>query len=207
MKPGEYFLNEAGGPIEANAGRTTARVIVRNCRRSPGPGRQPFPFFRNQSRTGIRSRLRLRHAPEYSRRHRGAFRAGRGKRNRADAVRRPPRDARLQRLGGRPARRRRRAAITLSLARKKRDSARAVAAIRRTAHEPENSSPHLRRSVRPNDRRPHPSGRHRTDNRNRKGLHALRRRDHFRRRQSNSRRHGTERRAPRENANTARWTS
>ena len=30
MKPGEYFLNEAGGPIEANAGRATARVIVRN---------------------------------------------------------------------------------------------------------------------------------------------------------------------------------
>jgi len=31
MKPGEYFLNEAAGPIEANAGRRTLRVIVRNA--------------------------------------------------------------------------------------------------------------------------------------------------------------------------------
>jgi urease beta subunit len=31
MKPGEYFLNEAAGPIEANAGRGTTRVLVRNA--------------------------------------------------------------------------------------------------------------------------------------------------------------------------------
>ncbi len=30
MKPGEYFLVDAAGPIEANAGRETARLLVRN---------------------------------------------------------------------------------------------------------------------------------------------------------------------------------
>ena len=30
MKPGEYFLAEAAGPVEANAGRAVARVVVRN---------------------------------------------------------------------------------------------------------------------------------------------------------------------------------
>ena len=30
MKPGEYFLAEAAGPVEANAGRAVARLVVRN---------------------------------------------------------------------------------------------------------------------------------------------------------------------------------
>src|SRR3984957_6963112 len=30
MKPGEYFLAEAAGPVQANAGRTVARGVVRN---------------------------------------------------------------------------------------------------------------------------------------------------------------------------------
>jgi urease beta subunit len=30
MKPGEYFLDEDGEPIEANAGRRTARLLVKN---------------------------------------------------------------------------------------------------------------------------------------------------------------------------------
>ena len=30
MKPGEYFLNESVGPITINAGRRTARIVVRN---------------------------------------------------------------------------------------------------------------------------------------------------------------------------------
>lgn len=45
MKPGEYFLNEAGGPIEANAGRATARVIVRNSGDRPVQVGSHFHFF------------------------------------------------------------------------------------------------------------------------------------------------------------------
>ncbi len=45
MKPGEYFLNEAAGPIEANAGRTTARVIVRNAGDRPVQVGSHFHFF------------------------------------------------------------------------------------------------------------------------------------------------------------------
>ncbi|MGA9570909.1 MAG: urease subunit beta [Candidatus Acidiferrales bacterium] len=45
MKPGEYFLNEAGGPIEANAGRATVRVIVRNSGDRPVQVGSHFHFF------------------------------------------------------------------------------------------------------------------------------------------------------------------
>jgi urease subunit beta len=30
VKPGEYFLDEAAGPIQANVGRRTARLLVKN---------------------------------------------------------------------------------------------------------------------------------------------------------------------------------
>jgi urease beta subunit len=45
MKPGEYFLNEAAGPIEANAGRETKRVIVRNTGDRPVQIGSHFHFF------------------------------------------------------------------------------------------------------------------------------------------------------------------
>jgi urease beta subunit len=45
MKPGEYFLNEAAGPIEANAGRTTTREIVRNAGDRPVQVGSHFHFF------------------------------------------------------------------------------------------------------------------------------------------------------------------
>jgi urease beta subunit len=45
MKPGEYFLNEAAGPIEANAGRETKRVIVRNTGDRPVQVGSHFHFF------------------------------------------------------------------------------------------------------------------------------------------------------------------
>ncbi len=109
MKPGEYFLDEAAGPIEANAGRAHSTRARAQHRRPAGPGRQPLSFLRSESRTRFRPRRRVRHAPEYSRRHRRPLRARRGKGSRADAVRRPPRDPRLQRPGRRPARRRGRA--------------------------------------------------------------------------------------------------
>jgi len=45
MKPGEYFLNEAAGPIEANAGRETTRTIVRNTGDRPVQVGSHFHFF------------------------------------------------------------------------------------------------------------------------------------------------------------------
>ena len=45
MKPGEYFLNEAAGPIEANAGRATARVLVRNAGDRPVQVGSHYHFF------------------------------------------------------------------------------------------------------------------------------------------------------------------
>ena len=45
MKSGEYFLNETAGPIEANAGRATAHVIVRNAGDRPVQVGSHFHFF------------------------------------------------------------------------------------------------------------------------------------------------------------------
>jgi urease subunit beta len=45
MKPGEYFLNEASGPIEANAGRVTTRVLVRNAGDRPVQVGSHYHFF------------------------------------------------------------------------------------------------------------------------------------------------------------------
>jgi urease beta subunit len=45
MKPGEYFLNEAAGPIEANAGRGTTRVLVRNAGDRPVQVGSHYHFF------------------------------------------------------------------------------------------------------------------------------------------------------------------
>ncbi|MFZ3214997.1 MAG: urease subunit beta [Candidatus Acidiferrales bacterium] len=45
MIPGEYFLNEAGGAVETNAGRATVRVIVRNAGDRPAQVGSHFHFF------------------------------------------------------------------------------------------------------------------------------------------------------------------
>jgi urease beta subunit len=45
MKPGEYFLNEAAGPIEANSGRGTTRVLVRNAGDRPVQVGSHYHFF------------------------------------------------------------------------------------------------------------------------------------------------------------------
>jgi urease subunit beta len=45
MKPGEYLLNEAAGPIEANAGRKTVRVLVKNTGDRPIQVGSHFHFF------------------------------------------------------------------------------------------------------------------------------------------------------------------
>ena len=45
MKPGEYILDERAGSIEANAGRRTARVVVRHTGDRPVQVGSHFHFF------------------------------------------------------------------------------------------------------------------------------------------------------------------
>jgi urease subunit beta len=45
MKPGEYFLDEAAGPIQANVGRRTVRVIVKNVGDRPIQVGSHYHFF------------------------------------------------------------------------------------------------------------------------------------------------------------------
>lgn len=45
MKPGEYFLDEAAGPIAANAGRRTLRVLVKNTGDRPIQVGSHYHFF------------------------------------------------------------------------------------------------------------------------------------------------------------------
>jgi urease subunit beta len=45
MKPGEYLLNEAAGAIEANAGRATAKLLVRHTGDRPVQVGSHFHFF------------------------------------------------------------------------------------------------------------------------------------------------------------------
>ncbi|GAB4421208.1 MAG: hypothetical protein Fur0044_18530 [Anaerolineae bacterium] len=45
MKPGAYILNEAGGPIEANVGRRTVRLLVKHRGDRPVQVGSHFHFF------------------------------------------------------------------------------------------------------------------------------------------------------------------
>lgn len=45
MKPGEYFLDTNAGPIEANAGRKTARLLVKNTGDRPIQVGSHYHFF------------------------------------------------------------------------------------------------------------------------------------------------------------------
>ena len=45
MKPGEYFLDEASGPVQANAGRRVVRVVVRNTGDRPVQVGSHYHFF------------------------------------------------------------------------------------------------------------------------------------------------------------------
>lgn len=45
MNPGEYLLDDAAGPIEANAGRRTARVLVKNTGDRPIQVGSHYHFF------------------------------------------------------------------------------------------------------------------------------------------------------------------
>jgi urease subunit beta len=49
MKPGEYLLDLAAGPIEANIGRKTARVLVKNTGDRPIQVGSHYHFFETNS--------------------------------------------------------------------------------------------------------------------------------------------------------------
>jgi len=49
MNPGEYFLDEGAGPIRANAGRRTARLLVKNTGDRPIQVGSHFHFFETNS--------------------------------------------------------------------------------------------------------------------------------------------------------------
>ena len=179
MKPGEYFL-ESGADRGQRGPQDRASVVVRQHRRPARPGRQPLSLLRSEQRARFRSRSRLRHAPEYSRRH-VRYDSSRARRRKSRWWNSPARALVLGHNGQ----------VQRSLG---------------EANEPRDSPPHLRRSLRPNHGRSRASGRYRADRRSREGLRRLRRRDHLRRRQGDSRRHGPELHAPLAKASTARST-
>lgn len=45
MKPGEYFLDEAAGAVQANVGRRVVRVVVRNTGDRPVQVGSHYHFF------------------------------------------------------------------------------------------------------------------------------------------------------------------
>jgi urease subunit beta len=53
MKPGEYFLDEAAGPVQANVGRRVARVVVRNTGDRPVQVGSHYHFFEVNRRLGF----------------------------------------------------------------------------------------------------------------------------------------------------------
>jgi urease beta subunit len=53
MKPGEYFLDEAAGPIQANVGRKVARVVVKNTGDRPIQVGSHYHFFETNRALGF----------------------------------------------------------------------------------------------------------------------------------------------------------
>jgi urease subunit beta len=53
MKPGEYFLDEAAGPIAANAGKRTARLLVKNTGDRPIQVGSHYHFFETNGALGF----------------------------------------------------------------------------------------------------------------------------------------------------------
>lgn len=53
MKPGEYFLEESAGPIEANVARKTVRVLVRNTGDRPIQVGSHYHFFEANASLGF----------------------------------------------------------------------------------------------------------------------------------------------------------
>lgn len=53
MKPGEYFLDEAAGAVQANVGRCVVRVVVRNTGDRPVQIGSHYHFFEVNSSLGF----------------------------------------------------------------------------------------------------------------------------------------------------------
>ena len=70
MKPGEYFLET--GPIEANVGRKTAKLVVRHTGDRPVQVGSHYHFFEVNDALDFDRDAGSRHAPEHPRRHLGA---------------------------------------------------------------------------------------------------------------------------------------
>ena len=75
MIPGEYLL--ADEDIVANAGRETLQLRVINTGDRPIQVGSHFHFFEVNRALAFDRAHRIRHAPQYSRRHRGALRTRR----------------------------------------------------------------------------------------------------------------------------------
>ena len=79
MKPGEYLLDESAGPIQANVGRRTVRLRVKNTGDRPVQVGSHYHFFEVNKALSFDREKKLRDAAERCRRHRRALRAWRGK--------------------------------------------------------------------------------------------------------------------------------
>ncbi len=53
MKPGEYFLDETAGPVQANVGRRVARVVVKNTGDRPIQVGSHYHFFETNRALGF----------------------------------------------------------------------------------------------------------------------------------------------------------
>jgi urease subunit beta len=53
VKPGEYFLEETAGPVVANAGRVSVRVLVRNAGDRPIQVGSHYHFFEANASLGF----------------------------------------------------------------------------------------------------------------------------------------------------------
>jgi urease subunit beta len=53
VKPGEYFLDETAGPVQANVGRRVARVVVKNTGDRPIQVGSHYHFFETNRALGF----------------------------------------------------------------------------------------------------------------------------------------------------------
>ena len=75
MNPGEYLLDESAGPILANAGRNTLRLLVKNTGDRPVQVGSHYHFFETNRALSFNRSGGIRHAPQYSSRNSGSLRA------------------------------------------------------------------------------------------------------------------------------------
>ena len=193
MIPGEYLFD--GPELEINLGRPTVKISVKNTGDRPIQVGSHFHFFEANRALEFDRRAGLRHAARHPGRHRRAVRAGRLKERATSCLWAASATSSgstawstvCRRTGPKPT----------SAEPDLRDAESATTRPSPTRSNHPGTSPRCRRSqpavrrpLRPDRRRPHPPGRHRSDHRDRERLRRLRRRGRLRRRQDDSRRHG-----------------